>query len=40
MAAIVYNSQDSWTIRTGGDVTGSALNDTIVNGAYPEDSLV
>ncbi len=40
MAAIIYNPQESWTIRTGIDVTDSQLNNTIINGAYPEDSLV
>lgn len=40
MAAIVKNLQGSYTVRTGIDVSGSELNDTIVNGAYPEDSLV
>ena len=40
LAAIVHNPQESWTVRTGIDVIGSKLNDTIVNGAYPEDSLV
>lgn len=40
LAAIVHNPQENWTVRTGIDVIGSKLNDTIVNGAYPEDSLV